>query len=236
MLHFSSFLSRSAHSLFTRTQKPLLGEYTWGYLGDVIDGMSIVVTIGGICTSLGLGAIQMAAGAQRVGWLGEGLSEDETTNAQIVIIWLITIMTTASVLVGLSLGIRYLSLLGECNRRQTPSSRGPGISPNLYCMKAFGLGIMLTLVVFMMDHTAYLMNLTVQTLGNYIQYALLQLPFHTDAFGQLSSGEGRAVDGHASATWWFDAWTVFYVSKKKGQLVSMHFVSYLFFCLQTQWK
>lgn len=91
----------------------MLGEYTWGYLGDFIDGMSIVVTIGGICTSLGLGAIQMAAGVQRVGWVDEGLSEAETTDVQIVIIWLITIMTTASVLMGLTMGIRYLSLVGK---------------------------------------------------------------------------------------------------------------------------
>lgn len=90
-----------------------------GYLGDLIDGVSIVVTIGGICTSLGLGAIQMAAGVQRVGWLDEGLSESETTDAQIVIIWLITILTTASVLMGLTLGIRYLSLLGESQQTQT---------------------------------------------------------------------------------------------------------------------
>lgn len=68
----------------------------------------------------------------------------------------------------------------------------------------------------MMDQSAYLMNLTVQSVGQYFQYAVLQLSFHTDAFGQLRSGEGRAIDDNASATWWFDAWTVFYVRTQVG--------------------
>lgn len=172
--------------IFRSTFYPILGEYTWGYLGDLIDGISIVVTIAGICTSLGLGAIQMAAGVQRIGWLDSDLSEEETTDAQIVIIWLVTILTTASVLMGLSRGILYLSML------------------------AFGLGIILSMAIFMMDQSAYLMNLMIQTVGYYFQIAIFQLPFHTDAYGQLRSGEGRATDGNASATWWFDAWTVFY--------------------------
>jgi hypothetical protein len=37
------------------------------------------------------------------------------------------------------------------------------------------------------------------------------LNFHTDAFGQLKEGEGRATDGNAAATWWMDAWTIFYI-------------------------
>lgn len=35
--------------------------------------------------------------------------------------------------------------------------------------------------------------------------------FHTDAFGQLTTGEGRATDGKAAATWFMDAWTIFYI-------------------------
>lgn len=172
--------------VFRSTFYPILFEYTWGWMGDVLDGVGIVVTIAGICTSLGLGAIQITAGVQKLGWLDEDLSESETVRAQIVVIWVITIITTASVLSGLNVGIKYLS------------------------MAAFATGALLTLGVLMMDQTAYLMNLAVQTMGQYIQYAFLQLSFHTDAFGQLNSGEGRAVDGNAAATWWFDAWTIFY--------------------------
>ena len=66
-------------------------------------------------------------------------------------------------------------------------------------------------MIFMMEQSAYILNLAVQTLGQYLQYAVFQLGFHTDAFGQLRSGEGRATDGQAAAVWWFDAWTIFYV-------------------------
>ena len=77
---------------------------------------------------------------------------------------------------------------------------------------AFFTGSFLMCMVFMMDNSSYLMNLTVQTAGQYFQYAIFQLSFHTDAFGQLLPGEGRAIDGNAAETWWFDAWTIFYVS------------------------
>ena len=82
-------------------------------MGDVIDGISIVVTIAGICTSLGLGAIQMTAGAQRIGWLDEDLSEDAAANAQIVLVWIITAVTAVSVVSGLNYGVRYLSIVGK---------------------------------------------------------------------------------------------------------------------------
>jgi choline-glycine betaine transporter len=53
--------------------------------------------------------------------------------------------------------------------------------------------------------------LDLQEIGYYLQYSILQLNFHTDAFGQLKTGEGRAVDGNSAATWFMDAWTIFYI-------------------------
>lgn len=41
-------------------------------MGDVVDGFSIVTTVAGVCTSLGLGAIQIVAGAKRLGWMENG--------------------------------------------------------------------------------------------------------------------------------------------------------------------
>ena len=38
---------------------PIFGEYCWGWIGDTIDGYSIVMTVAGVCTSLGLGTIQI---------------------------------------------------------------------------------------------------------------------------------------------------------------------------------
>jgi choline-glycine betaine transporter len=56
-----------------------------------------------------------------------------------------------------------------------------------------------------------LLLLDLQEVGYYMQYSVLQLNFHTDAFGQLQTGEGRAVDDNAAATWFMDAWTIFYI-------------------------
>jgi choline-glycine betaine transporter len=167
---------------------PILGEYTWGWMGDVIDGFSIVVTVAGVCTSLGLGAIQISTGLQRIGWVDPDLTADEKVNVQTATIWIITCIATISVMTGLDVGIKYLSIF------------------------AFSLGMILTFVIFIMDRSNYLLNLMVQTFGYYFQSSIWQLPFHTDAFGQLREGEGRAVDGAAAAAWWLDAWTIFYVS------------------------
>lgn len=48
---------------------PMLGEYTWGWIGDIIDGFTIVVTVAGVCTSLGLGAMQIIDGFVYLGWV-----------------------------------------------------------------------------------------------------------------------------------------------------------------------
>ena len=90
---------------------PLLGEYTWGFWGDMIDSFTIVTTVAGICTSLGIGALQMAEGMQRLGWLDDDLTEDEMTRAQSGIVWVITIVATASVISGLNIGVKVRNTL-----------------------------------------------------------------------------------------------------------------------------
>ena len=172
---------------------PILGEYVWGWVGDVIDGFSIVVTVAGVCTSLGLGAIQMTAGFQRLGWVQADLSEKETNNVQSILIWVITGIATASVISGLGIGVKYLSMF------------------------AFGLGMLLTILVLTLEKTSFILNLQVESIGYYIQNSLVQLAFHTDAFGQLREGEGRAVDDEAAAVWWMEAWTIFYWNVSNDQ-------------------
>ncbi|KAG7354598.1 BCCT family transporter-domain containing protein [Nitzschia inconspicua] len=162
---------------------PILGEHTWGWMGDVIDGFSIVATVSGVCTSLGLGAFQLAAGLERVGAIDDATS----TRIHVISIWIITLIATGSVVSGLDVGIKLLSQLG------------------------FGLGMVLLWLCLVFDKTNYLLNLMIQETGYYLQWSILQLNFHTDAFGQLQTGEGRAVDGDAAEAWWMDAWTIFYV-------------------------
>lgn len=159
---------------------PILGDYVWGYLGDIIDAFAIVVTVAGVCTSLGLGAIQMVAGFQALDWVGTDLSQDALKNIQLLTIWGVTGLATASVVSGLHAGVKFLSQL------------------------AFGIGMILTFVVFVMDDSKFLMNLIVQETGYYLQWSMLQLNFWTDAYGQLREGEGRAVDGQASDPNWMN--------------------------------
>jgi len=165
---------------------PILGDYCWGWIGDIIDGYSIVMTVAGVCTSLGLGTMQITAGLQNLGWV-----DPASTDLQpvfIAIICIITLFATASVVSGLDLGIQTLANL------------------------AFGLGNVMLFLCFAMEKTTYLLDLFVQTTGMYLQYNIFQLPFWTDAFGSLNPGEGRAIDGNGSATWFIGAWTVFYMA------------------------
>jgi len=154
--------------------------------GDIIDGYAIVVTVAGVCTSLGLGAIQAVVGFQVLGWVRDDLSEEATSKIQNLTIWGITAIATASVMSGLSAGIKTLSFI------------------------AFLLGLMLMFLVFVMDDTKFLLNLQVQEVGYFLQHSILEINFWTDAFGQLREFSGRSVDGYGSEEWWMNSWMIFY--------------------------
>ena len=79
-------------------------------------------------------------------------------------------------------------------------------------LAGFCLGMMLLFLCLVLERTNYIFNLAVQSIGFYLQWSILQLNFHTDAFGQLAEGEGRAVDGQAAPAWFQDVWTVFYMA------------------------
>lgn len=164
---------------------PMLGHYCWGWIGDLIDAWSIVMTIAGVCTSLGLGTIQLAAGMTKLGWIDPG-ADPVTVN--VTIIWVITFFATISVVSGLKVGIKILSVTGFC------------------------LGCVLLFLSFAMEKSYYLLNVLVQTTGFYLQWCLFQVPFWTDAFGGLKPGEGAAVDGNAADPAWMGWWPVFYMA------------------------
>ena len=136
---------------------PLVGDKIFGYFGDVIDVFSVVSTMFGVCTSLGLGVMSLNTGLNRL----NGNIEESTTN-QIIIIWGVTVIATISVVSGLKVGIRRLSELCFC------------------------LGMFLMLFVFFHDDSWFILNLYVQSIGYYL-HSLLQLGFHTEAFAQLGN-------------------------------------------------
>ncbi|MEM8547475.1 MAG: BCCT family transporter [Pseudomonadota bacterium] len=84
---------------------PLLGERVWGWPGHVIDTLAVVATIFGLATSLGLGAIQAAAGLHYLTGIDPGIV------TQVIVIAGVTTLATLSVVRGLDKGVRVLSNL-----------------------------------------------------------------------------------------------------------------------------
>ena len=181
---------------------PLLGDKIFGAMGDFIDTLSIITTLFGVCTSLGLGVMQLATGLER-------LTKDDvtgesgirnTTGTQIAIVWVITALATMSVVSGLKYGIQRLSNI------------------------AFSMGLMILFVGLYIDDTWLYLNIFVQSVGYYIQY-VIQLgsitsawattPFELlDAHGvDLSpavSPSGAAHSMKVENKAWMDWWTLFY--------------------------
>ncbi len=105
-LAFAYFAHRRGLPLSMRSAlHPLLGERVHGRLGDAVDILAIVSTLFGVATSLGLGAMQVAAGLHRV--LGVEVSD----GLYLGLIAAITAAATISVVTGLKAGVRRLSEL-----------------------------------------------------------------------------------------------------------------------------
>ena len=164
---------------------PLLGDWIYGTVGDVIDILSIVSTMFGVCTTLGLGAMTLNSGINRV-----NSDFDESVDNQIIIIWVVTAMATISVITGLKVGVRRLSEV------------------------CFGLGVALMLIILFYDKTFYLLNLYVQSVGYYLQH-FMQLGSHTEAFAQLGNAPDRKqapewIDAWTIFYWgWWISWSPF---------------------------
>ena len=85
------------------TFQPLLGEKTWGWVGHLIDIISVLATVFGLATSMGFGAQQAAAGLSFI------FGMENTLGLQMVIIGLVTLAAIVSVVRGLDGGIKVLS-------------------------------------------------------------------------------------------------------------------------------
>jgi choline/glycine/proline betaine transport protein len=82
---------------------PLLGNRIYGFWGNLIDVLSVLATLVGLATSLGLGVKQINAG---LGFLF-GIQIDVAT--QVTLIAVITGFATLSVMAGLDAGVKRLS-------------------------------------------------------------------------------------------------------------------------------
>eukprot|EP01047_Picozoa_sp_COSAG01_P035888 COSAG01_NODE_2776_length_7094_cov_14.701930_5_plen_778_part_00 len=181
---------------------PLLGDAIFGVIGDIIDIVSVITTLFGVCTSLGLGTMQLAQGLQRLTYddrTGESAIMN-TKGTQVAVIAFITLIATLSVVSGIKKGIQRLSNI------------------------AFSMGLMILFIGFFIGDSYYMLNVFVQSVGYYIQW-VIQLGSHTSAFAtspfELWDAHGKDLSPTASPAGashsmnvenkaWMDWWTLFY--------------------------
>jgi choline-glycine betaine transporter len=157
---------------------PIFGSYTWGWIGDAIDGHAIVLMMLSVTIMLCTTTLDIVDALTALGLVDEMSIETEIKLIQKTTVWLMTTVSIASVVSGIHGGIKHVALAAST------------------------IAVFLTLYVFATDETKFLLNLQVQAIGYHIQYSLFQINFWTDAFGQLHEGLGRAVDGKAAEQSW----------------------------------
>ncbi|MFV0560487.1 MAG: BCCT family transporter [Enterococcus sp.] len=136
-------------------------------IATITNVIAIIATIFGVATSLGLGAQQISGG---LNYLFAGIPNN--FSVQFIVIVLVTIMYLTSASTGLDKGVKLLS------------------NANVV------FATLLMAAVLFLGPTAYLLDLFVQSLGDYIQ-KLPELSFNMSIFDQ----HGRD---------WINQWTLFY--------------------------
>lgn len=118
---------------------PLLGEKIYGFWGNLIDILSVMATLFGLATSLGLGVQQVSAGLHFLFDFPTG------TGPSVLLIGVITMMAVLSVMAGLDKGVKTLSNI------------------NIYLAGIFMLFLLLA------GPTVYILQAFTQNIGFYIQ-------------------------------------------------------------------
>lgn len=120
--------------------KPIFGKRVDGKLGIFIDFVAVFVTVFGVATSLGFGAIQISGGFS---YLNPNIENNFTT--QLIIIIIVTFLFMLSAQTGLNKGIKYLSNLNVA------------------------IAVSLLFFILFTGPTNFIMDLFTTTLGAYIQ-------------------------------------------------------------------
>jgi len=223
--HYARGLPMTTRSLFY----DYLGEYTWGWLGDLIDGYSLVSVMSGLLASLGISVNSLIQGFVALGWLDVDENKDSTYIQTIQSYMIVGIIAcaTVSVATGIDVGIKHLATLAMVG------------STSLW------------IIIFCMENKPYVLNLMTQEIGSYFSH-IFAWSFHTDAFAQLKIGDGAQIDQDAAAESWhityfplfFFSWSIswspfvgtFYARVSKGRTVRecisyTLFVSFLYYLM-----
>jgi choline/carnitine/betaine transport len=118
---------------------PIIGDKIYGFWGNVIDVLSVLATLFGLATSLGLGVMQVSSGLNYLFGL------PSSTEFAVLLIGVITLFAVISVAAGLDKGVKTLSMA------------------NMYTAGAFMVFLLLV------GPTVYILKAFTQNIGFYIQ-------------------------------------------------------------------
>lgn len=83
---------------------PLLGDKIYGFWGNLIDILSVMATLFGLATSLGLGVKQVSSGLNYL------FGFPNNTTSAVILIGVITLLAVISIASGLDKGVKFLSM------------------------------------------------------------------------------------------------------------------------------
>ena len=118
---------------------PLLGDKIYGFWGNLIDILSVMATLFGLATSLGLGVKQVSAGLNHL------FGFPNTTWFAVLLIGVITFFAVISIATGLDKGVKNLSMA------------------NMYTAAAF------MVFLLAVGPTVYILKAFTQNIGFYLQ-------------------------------------------------------------------
>ncbi|QPC46457.1 glycine betaine uptake BCCT transporter [Mangrovibacillus cuniculi] len=125
--------------LISATLSPILGKYSEGKIGTLVDVIAVFATVVGVATTLGFGASQINGGLSYL------FNIPNSFNVQLIIIAIVTVLFMISATTGVSRGIRYLS------------------NANMV------LAIILFLAVLIVGPTLFILNMFTDSIGAYAQ-------------------------------------------------------------------
>lgn len=155
---------------------PLLGERIYDWPGHLIDIMAVFGTLFGLATSLSLGAMQVSAGLNHL------FDIPHTTQTQLIVIAVITMIAMLSLVTGVKKGIRRLSELN------------------------MSIATLLMIFVFIVGPTSFLINSFIENIGSYINVLFTR----SLTLGTMNPGEAKWIRDWTVFYWgWWIAWTPF---------------------------
>merc|ERR1719443_662781 len=213
---------------------PLWGKQIEGWRGDVVDVLSIMCTLFGVCTSLGLGVRQLNRGLIRldrgtfmgVDYYGSEYTSDADDRMRKTACGNADLCRRGKTEIDFNVKtqcwiVAFVTLLATCS---VAVGLKRGIAVLSYV--AFAMGMLLVTSVLFMDDTMYILDATTTSFGYYLWY-LPKIAWECDAWARLNSDAswhgspgsgGMAKDSSASGTpdglgagqEWLAGWTIFY--------------------------